>query len=106
MNPEIRTLINNFIVQFTAVVREQVREEVIAGLGGSASASKALKGLVPNFTAKTRRKGPIQLCPVPKCTERAAPVFGMVCAKHKGIAHRTIQKYRDLRRNADKSNTR
>jgi hypothetical protein len=47
---------------------------------------------------KPRRKGPIQLCPVPKCKNRAAPVFGMVCAQHKGIAKKTIAKYRAARR--------
>jgi hypothetical protein len=47
---------------------------------------------------KSRRKGPIQLCPVPKCKNRAAPVFGMVCAQHKGIAKKTIAKYRAARR--------
>lgn len=47
---------------------------------------------------KARRKGPIQLCPVPKCSGRAAPVFGMVCAKHKGVSKAQIKKYREARR--------
>ena len=45
-----------------------------------------------------RRKGPIQLCPAPGCTNRAAPVFGMVCAKHKDLPKATIKKYREARR--------
>jgi hypothetical protein len=45
-----------------------------------------------------RRKGPIQLCPVPGCTNRAAPVFGMVCSKHKDLPKATIKKYREARR--------
>lgn len=47
---------------------------------------------------RPRREGPIQLCPVPKCKNRAAPVFGMVCSQHKGIAKKTIAKYRAARR--------
>ena len=47
---------------------------------------------------RKRRKGPIQLCPVPGCTNRAAPVFGMVCAKHKDLPKAEIKKYREARR--------
>ena len=46
---------------------------------------------------KARRKGPVQLCPVPGCKNPAAPVFGMVCAKHKDVAKSKIKKYRALR---------
>jgi hypothetical protein len=35
---------------------------------------------------------------VPGCTNRAAPVFGMVCAKHKDLPKTTIKKYREQRR--------
>lgn len=45
-----------------------------------------------------RRKGPIQLCPVPRCKGRAAPVFHMVCAEHKDVPAATIKKYRAARR--------
>lgn len=34
------------------------------------------------------------LCPVPKCTGKAAPVFGMVCAKHKDLPKGKIKEYR------------
>ena len=47
---------------------------------------------------KPRRKGPKQLCPVPGCKNPAAPVFGMVCAKHKDIPKAQIKKYREARR--------
>ncbi|HET6146354.1 MAG TPA: hypothetical protein VFH68_02395 [Polyangia bacterium] len=47
---------------------------------------------------RKRRKAPIQLCPVPGCTNRAAPVFGMVCAKHKDLPKAEIRKYREARR--------
>ena len=45
-----------------------------------------------------RRKGPIQLCPVPRCRERAAPVFGMLCSKHKDTPKKLVAKYRAARR--------
>ncbi len=48
--------------------------------------------------ARKRRKGPIQLCPVPGCSNRAAPVFGMVCSKHKDLPKSDIKKYREQRR--------
>jgi len=47
---------------------------------------------------RKRRKPPIQLCPVPRCKNRAAPVFGMVCAAHKGLPKSKIRKYREARR--------
>ena len=47
---------------------------------------------------KARRKGPIQLCPVPGCKNPAAPVFGMVCAKHKDLPKAKIRKFREARK--------
>ena len=41
---------------------------------------------------------PRQFCPVPGCKNPAAPVFGMVCAKHKDVAKSKIKKYREARR--------
>jgi hypothetical protein len=43
---------------------------------------------------KPRKK---QLCPVPNCKGLAAPIFGMVCSKHKAVAKSKIAKYRKLR---------
>jgi hypothetical protein len=54
-----------------------------------------LKTSAPN---KVRRKGPLQLCPVPYCRNPAAPIFGMVCSKHKDIAKSKIRKYREARK--------
>jgi hypothetical protein len=47
---------------------------------------------------KARRKGPKQLCPVPGCKNPAAPVFGMVCSKHKDLPKTKINAYREARR--------
>ena len=55
--------------------------------------------------ARTRRKAPIQFCPVPGCKNRAAPVFGMVCADHKNVAKSKIRKYREERKQAKNGKT-
>jgi hypothetical protein len=47
----------------------------------------------------TKRKKPsFQLCPVPGCKNAAAPVFGMVCAKHRDLPKATIKRYREARK--------
>jgi len=91
MNADIKAILSDFATKLVDAVRAEVREETIAKLGGS---GKVLQ--LPG--KKARRKGPIQLCPVPGCKERAAPVFGMVCAKHKGLPKTQIKKYREARR--------
>ena len=35
---------------------------------------------------------------MPGCKNPAAPVFGMVCAKHKDVAKTKIKKYREARK--------
>jgi hypothetical protein len=46
---------------------------------------------------RRRRKGPKELCPVPGCENSAAPVFGMVCEKHRDVPKAKIAKYREAR---------
>jgi hypothetical protein len=46
----------------------------------------------------TRRKAPVQLCPVPGCKNPAAPIFGMVCGKHKDVPKAKVRKFREARR--------
>jgi hypothetical protein len=48
--------------------------------------------------AKVRKKMPPQYCPVPYCRNVAAPIFGMVCAKHKDVPKKLIARYREERR--------
>lgn len=89
----IQQLAAEFVSRATAIieneVRTKVRDQVLSALvrSGGLTVSK-----------KPRRKGPIQLCPVPGCKHRAAPVFGMVCADHKSVAKTRIKKYREARR--------
>lgn len=73
-----------------------LRIGLITPLGGVRP--KSLRVALPGRTTNGRRKGPIQLCPVPRCRGRAAPVFGMVCASHRHVPKATIAKYREARR--------
>jgi hypothetical protein len=90
---------NAFVVAFQVYeeeLRESIRQELYRKIGAS-KPSKLSTGETKALRSppkKKRRKAPIQLCPVPRCSERAAPVFGMVCAKHKDVAKSKIKKYR------------
>jgi hypothetical protein len=102
----IRTLIEDFANQLGSLMERQAldraRVAVETALGGKRSPGRPPK--IASLSAslaigkKTRRKGPKQLCPVPGCKNPAAPVFGMVCAKHKDIPKAQIKKYREARR--------
>src|SRR5262249_14491671 len=96
----LHDLIQQFVDQLSEAVegeaRTRARQAVERALGSHVfSTGAARAGLLKHlngsngtsngFSAlgkKPRKKPPIQLCPVPGCTERAAPIFGMVCAKH------------------------
>ena len=58
------------------------------------------KETVKAVKAKKPRKK--QLCPVPRCKGLAAPIFGMVCSKHKDVAKSKIAKFRKARKAASK----
>ncbi len=94
-NVQLHKIVEDFVHNLSAEIERQKREE-IAGIvlgavsGGRAGARKA----------HGRRKGPIQLCPVPRCKKRAAPVFHMVCGDHKDLPKTKIAKYREERRRA------
>ena len=92
----IESIIRDTAARITHVVRESIVSK-LNGAGARAVAAKITK------SGKPRKKGPIQLCPVPKCTERAAPSLGMVCLKHKAVPKATIAKYREQRRKAKAS---
>ena len=98
---DIQSLVENFTNQLTVLVESQAlaqaRAAVESALGGRRP------GRPPNISplasiAKTRKKAPRQLCPVPGCKNPAAPVFGMVCAKHKDVAKTKIKKFREARK--------
>jgi hypothetical protein len=101
----IRSLIEDFANQLSSLMErdalDRAREAVEQVLGGKRSPGRPpkLTSLAGGLTfGKMRRKGPKQLCPVPGCKNPAAPVFGMVCAKHKDVPKAQIKKYREARR--------
>jgi hypothetical protein len=88
---DIQKLIQQFSSDIVAAARQEAVAEFVAKFNGPLPALR----MAPK---KPRRKGPIQLCPVPGCKGRAAPVFGMVCAAHKSVPKAKIKAYREARR--------
>jgi hypothetical protein len=104
---DIHAIVQNFVARLSSLIEEdavtRARAAVLSafGVGGKTGGRGAAGRLVSADSSalrRQRRKGPIQLCPVPGCKNRAAPVFGMVCADHKGLPKATIKKYREQRR--------
>jgi len=82
---------------------ERARQAVLSAFAGNPPGGRGGRGRPPasaleGLTRKRRKKAPIQLCPVPGCKNRAAPVFGMVCSKHKDMPKAKIRQYREARR--------
>jgi hypothetical protein len=106
---DIHSIVGDFVSRLSSLIEQdavtRARTVVLSAFGvGAAGGGRRGPGRPPGPGTKIasgrrqRRKGPIQLCPVPGCTNRAAPVFGMVCAKHKGLPKAVIKKHREQRR--------
>ncbi|HET6279728.1 MAG TPA: hypothetical protein VFH73_02130 [Polyangia bacterium] len=110
----IRDIVSQFVIRLSDLIEQdavsRAREAVISAFGGGALGKRG-PGRPPGsgagagrpnghllLSGRKRRKAPIQLCPVPGCTDRAAPVFGMVCSKHKDLPKAEIKKFREARR--------
>src|SRR5437867_428190 len=111
--PGIRGVVDQFVSRLSSLIEQdtvsRARAAVLSAFGGRTPAGVSLRsargggdgvvtGRVGRPPGRKRRKGPIQLCPVPGCNNRAAPVFGMVCAKHKDLPKSEIRKFRERRR--------
>jgi hypothetical protein len=104
---DIHDIVQGFVARLSSLIEtdavSRAREAVLSAFGAG-EAPRRGPGRPPGsgskapITGRKRRKGPIQLCPVPGCKNRAAPVFGMVCSKHKDLPKATIKKYREQRR--------
>jgi len=88
----LQSVIEDFAVNLSTLIEREVLARARDAVDG------ALGGAVGGKGIKTRKKGPKQLCPVPGCKNPAAPVFGMVCAEHKGLPKAKIKKFREARR--------
>jgi hypothetical protein len=97
----LATIVANFTSQLTTIIEretlDRARAAVVGALGAGNGRGPSIKSL-DLAGGRPRKKAPKQLCPVPGCKNPAAPVFGMVCAKHKDVAKTKIKKYREARR--------
>lgn len=94
METSIRPLVEAFVNQIVAAVEADSVRRVQQAVNG------ALPGRAGRATSGSGHSRPKQLCPVPGCTGVAAPVFGMVCAKHKDMPKAKIKEFRAQRRAA------
>ncbi len=106
----IRTLIEDFANKLSSLMEGQALDRARLAVESALGVGPRRRGRPPKNAAvvsmatvdgtgrKKRKKGPKQLCPVPGCKNPAAPVFGMVCAKHKDLPKAQIKKYREARR--------
>jgi hypothetical protein len=95
-------LVSDFVEELSAAIEADVTarvrtniESVFGGNGRRSAVRVTALGM-----GRPRKKPPIQLCPVPGCKNRAAPVFGMVCSDHKDLSKKKIREYREARREA------
>jgi len=103
MANDLRTLINDFAGRLSTIIEaealERARGSVLAAFGVE---TPRRRGRPPKtrsaVVSKSRRKAPRQLCPVPGCGNPAAPIFGMVCGKHRDVPKAKIKAYREARR--------
>lgn len=96
MNAQLQKIVNEFTTNLAAEIQRQKEGQIESLVRGF-----TFRGTLPKVgKGHGRRKGPIQLCPVPKCKKRAAPVFHMVCADHKDLPKAKIAKHREARRRA------
>jgi hypothetical protein len=109
----IADIVSRFVDQLRVAMEHEAvsraRDAVLAAIGGRGAGASgrgrpsAVVGVrrgPGRPPGRPRKKPPIQLCPVPGCGNRAAPVFGMVCSKHKDLPKAEIKKYREARRAA------
>ena len=102
---DVGTLVEDFTSRLAALIRKQTIERVLVAVADAVGPDVGLVRRAARagslFTGrKSRRKGPIQLCPVPGCENRAAPAFAMVCLAHKDLPKAKIKAFREARRKA------
>lgn len=109
MDTEIKSMIQKYADDVTkefhtrlyaAIGLDEIETGPTKGAADVRKPNQAVRTLLAAGHPKksTRKKPPIQFCPVPGCKNRAAPVFGMVCADHRKVSKAKIKKYREERR--------
>jgi hypothetical protein len=100
MQSNIRSLVEGFVSQIVDAIEADnirlVQDAVSVAFAGDVSTARSgrpARATAPSAVTPGRRR-PKQFCPVPGCTGVAAPVFGMVCAKHKNLPKAKIKQYR------------
>ncbi len=93
----IKSLVAEFAGRIERAASEACVQRMLASVTGRRG-GQAQRSSAPARTSNGKRKGPIQLCPIPRCKNRAAPVFGMLCADHQNTPKKLVAKYRELRR--------
>lgn len=106
----INAIVQAFVGQIATAVEQSVKGRLQAAVLGALQIRRGPGRPPKNAFALTAAAKPVrglpkQLCPVPSCKNPAAPVFGMVCAKHKDIPKGKIREYREARRNAKQRKT-
>ena len=98
----ITALAENFVRQIVAATESAAAQRIQAALASAFGVAQKRGPGRPKQAASVarpaRKARPKQLCPVPGCKNPAAPVFGMVCAKHKDVPKAKIKKYRAARK--------
>jgi hypothetical protein len=110
----IADIVTQFVDQLTNAIEVEAlgraRDAVLSAVGGGgitlsgAGRSAGVRRGPGRPPGRSRKKPPIQYCPVPGCKNRAAPVFGMVCGEHRNVSKALIKKYR-AQRKAEKTKT-
>jgi hypothetical protein len=106
---ELSRLVQEFTIQIFRIVEQATADKIRAAVSAAivqpspGPGRPPKNGVVPLAVMSPlvqRKKGPKQLCPAPGCKNPAAPVFGMVCAKHRDVPKAKIKKYREARKAA------
>lgn len=99
----VQSMMYELVDKLTKVVEDATMERLettlraVFGDKPNGVAAPVRRPVATKAVKAARKKPPVQYCPVPKCHEVAAPVFKMLCRKHKGVSKKLARKYREAR---------
>lgn len=101
-NDAVRELVDSFVINLTALIEEQsierVQNALVQAIGRPLQAKGVARVMASAGARPVSPSADSRLCPVPGCKNKAAPIFGMVCAQHKDLPKAQIKKFRDERK--------